>query len=142
MKKLVCLFSIAGLITLGSCGNPNRGIENDGDADNNLMDQRDTSAIKDEFNTRGVPAEGIPDNNAIRDDTMEIGGNPDNSEVMDDLPSAISDKIMADETLRKKRLTDSRKFSEGGTTFYELTFDNGERTTVTFDEQGNQSINQ
>jgi len=142
MKKLIYLFSLAGLITLGSCDNANRGIENNEDAENDLMDQRDTSAIKQEFNERGVPAEGLPDNNAIRDDTMEIGGNVDNGEVMKDLPSAISEKIMADETLRKKRLTDSRKFSEGGTTFYELTFDNGERTTVTFDEQGNQSSNQ
>ena len=140
MKKLICLFSVAGLITLGSCDNANRGIENNEDAENDLMDQRDTSAIKDEFNTRGVPAEGLPDNNAIRDDAMEIGGNTDNSEAMKDLPSAISEKIMADETLRQKRLTDSRKFSEGGTTFYELTFDNGDK--VTFDEQGNQSINQ
>ena len=140
MKKLICLFSVAGLITLGSCDNANRGIENNEDAENDLMDQRDTSAIKDEFNTRGVPAEGLPDNNAIRDDTMEIGGNTDNSEAMKDLPSAISEKIRADETLRQKRLTDSRKFSEGGTTFYELTFDNGDK--VTFDEQGNQSINQ
>ena len=140
MKKLICLFSVAGLISLGSCDNSNRGIEDNEAADNVMMDQRDTSAINQEFNQRGVPTEGIPDNNAIREDTINIGS--DNSKIMSELPVAISDKIMEDESLRKKRLTDSRTYSEGGTTYYELTFDNGDRTTVTFDEQGNRSKNQ
>ena len=140
MKKMIYLFSVAGLIALGSCDNANRGIEDNETVDNAMMDRRDTSAINQEFNQRGVPTEGIPDNNAIREDTINIGG--DNSEVMSELPAAISDKIMEDESLRKKRLANSRSYSEGGTTYYELTFDNGERTTVTFDEQGNRSQNQ
>ncbi len=131
MKKAICLMSLAGVFALGSCEtNTVKNTE-----DNAMMDRRDTSAINQEFNQRGVPAEGIPDNNAVRGDSIEVGG--DNSEVMSELPAAISGKIMEDESLRKKRLADSRTFSEGGTTYYELTFDNGERTTVTFDERGN-----
>lgn len=137
MKKFICLTSLAAVVALSACDNANRGIENNEDADNNLMDQRDTSAINEEFNSRGVPAEGIPDNNAVRGDSVEVLGNLDNSEVMKDLPQAVADKIMNDEALRKKRLTDSREFSEGGTTYYELTFNNGETTKVTFDQQGN-----
>lgn len=139
MKSIICLISLAGLITLGSCNNANRGTEEYDEEENEILDQRDTTAIKDEFNTRGVPAEGLPDNNAVRDDTMEI--DEDSNEMMNQLPDEVADKIMEDESLRKKRLTNSRKYSEGGNTFYELTFDNGERTMVTFDERGNRSDN-
>ncbi len=135
MNKVICLISLAGVFALSSCDNANRGIEGN-EAENNLMDQRDTSAISEEFNTRGVPAEGIPDNNAVRGDSLNYG-NIDNSEVMKNLPQVVVDKIMQDESLRKKRLTDSREFSEGGTTYYELTFDNGAKSTVTFDRNGN-----
>ncbi|HLW19474.1 MAG TPA: hypothetical protein VKX33_04090 [Cyclobacteriaceae bacterium] len=135
MKKIIRVFSLLGFIALISCEtNTVKNID-----DNAMMDRRDTSAIKEEFNSRGVPAEGIPDNNAVRADTIGVGtgGNIDNSQVMGSLPQGIADKIMNDETLRKKRLSGSREFSEGGTTYYELTFENGERTTVTFDQQGN-----
>ena len=125
--------SLAGMFALGSCEtNTVKNTE-----DNAMMDRRDTSAIREEYNSRGVPTEGIPDNNAVRSDSVEVVGNLDNSEVMDKLPQAVADKIMNDQTLRKKRLTDSREFSEGGTTYYELTFDHGEVATVTFDERGN-----
>lgn len=126
--------SFAGIFALGSCDtNTVKNTE-----DNAMMDRRDTSAIREEYNSRGVPAEGIPDNNAVRGDTVQTeGNNIDNSEVMGKLPQAVADKIMNDESLRKKRLTDSREFSEAGTTYYELTFDNGERSTVTFDQKGN-----
>ncbi|MEX2594621.1 MAG: hypothetical protein WD426_17755 [Anditalea sp.] len=140
MKKFICLISVAGLISLGSCDNSNRGIEGNEDAENDLMDQRDTSGIKEEFNSRGVPAEGLNDHNAIRDDSIEVDS--DNSEIMAGLPTEITEKIMADENLGKKRVTNSRKYSEGGTTFYELTFDNDESTKITFDERGNKSLNQ
>ena len=126
--------SLAGIFALGSCEtNTVKNTE-----DNAMMDRRDTSAIREGYNSRGVPAEGIPDNNAVRGDTVQVeGNNIDNSEVMGNLPQAVADKIMNDESLRKKRLTDSREFSEAGTTYYELTFDNGERSTVTFDQKGN-----
>lgn len=140
MKKLICLFTIVGLITLGSCDNANRGIEGNEDAENDLMDQRDTSAILEEFNSRGVPAEGINDHNAIREDSIEVDNG--NSEIMNGLPSEITEKIKANENLRNMKLTNSRKYSEGGITFYELTFENGESTKVTFDERGNKSLNQ
>ena len=134
MKKVIYLMSLAGIFALGSCEtNTVKNTE-----DNAMMDRRDTSAIREEYNSRGVPAEGIPDNNAVRGDTVQTeGNNIDNSEVMGKLPQAVADKIMNDESLRKKRLTDSREFSEAGTTYYELTFDNGERSTVTFDQKGN-----
>lgn len=133
MKKVICLMSLAGMFALGSCEtNTVKNTE-----DNAMMDRRDTSAIREEYNSRGVPTEGIPDNNAVRSDSVEVVGNLDNSEVMSKLPQAVADKIMNDQTLRKKRLTDSREFSEGGTTYYELTFDHGEVATVTFDERGN-----
>src|SRR5690606_27830714 len=133
MKKAIYLMSLAGAFALGSC--ETRTVKNV--EDNAMMDRRDTSAIREEYNSRGVPTEGIPDNNAVRSDTVEVMGNLDNSEIMGNLPQAVADKVMNDETLRKKRLTDSRQFSEGGTTYYELTFDNGEVSTVTFDERGN-----
>lgn len=130
MKNFICLISLAGVFALSSC--ETNTVKNTDD--NAMMDRRDTSSIKEEFNSRGVPAEGIPDNNAVRGDTVEVG--TENSEVMGKLPQAVSDKIRNDETLRTKRLSNSREFSEGGTTYYELTFDDGE-TTVTFDQQGN-----
>lgn len=134
MKKVIYLMSLAGIFALGSCEtNTVKNTE-----DNAMMDRRDTSAIREEYNSRGVPAEGIPDNNAVRGDTVQVDGNNiDNSEVMGNLPQAVADKIRNDESLRKKRLTDSREFSEAGTTYYELTFDNGERSTVIFDQKGN-----
>ncbi|HLU90581.1 MAG TPA: hypothetical protein VKZ51_12165 [Cyclobacteriaceae bacterium] len=134
MKRLICIISIAGLVSLGSCDNANRGIEDNNKADNDLMDQRDTSAINDELNPRGVPKEGLPGDNDIRNDTL--GG--ERNEMMGDIPAAISEKIMQDQTLRKKRLTNTRKYSEGGRTYYELTFDN-EQDQVVFDEDGNMS---
>src|SRR5690554_322014 len=109
MKKVICLMSLAGIFALGSCEtNTVKNTE-----DNAMMDRRDTSTINQEFNQRGVPTEGIPDNNAIREDTINI----DNSDVMSELPAAITDKIMEDESLRKKRLTNSRSYSEGGTSY-------------------------
>lgn len=133
MKKLICLMTLAGVFALSSCEtNTVKNTE-----DNAMMDRRDTSTINEEFNPRGVPAEGIPDNNAVRGDSVQVLGNIDNSEVMSKLPQAVVDKVMNDESLRKKRLTDSREYSEGGATYYELTFDNGETTTVTFDAKGN-----
>lgn len=133
MRKTICLMGLAGAFALGSCEtNTVKNVE-----DNAMMDKRDTSAIKEEFNSRGVPTEGIPDNNAVRSDSVEVEGNSDNSEVMSSLPQAVADKIRNDETLRKKSLTNSRQFSEGGTTYYELTFDQGAAPTVTFDERGN-----
>ena len=138
MKKLICIFSIAGLITLGSCDNSNRGIENNNEADNDLMDQRDTSAINDELNPRGVPEEGLPGDNDMRNDTIGAGDN--NNGMMGDLPASVSQKVMQDQTLRTKRLTNTRKYSEGGKTYYELTFDN-EQDLVVFDEDGNLTPN-
>lgn len=135
MKKIICLFSLAGLFTLGSCNNSNRGVQNSGDADH-VMEERDTSSIHGQFNERGVPAEGIPDNNALRGDSINIDSDVDNSEVMRDLPSSVYDKVMEDESLRKKKLVNSRKYSEGGNTYYELTFENGDKSSVTFDEKG------
>jgi hypothetical protein len=146
MKKLIGIISIIGLIYLGSCDNANRGIEDNEEADNNLIDQRDTSEIKGAFNPRGVPAEGLNDHNAIRDGSIEVESDTngimdaESNEIMADLPAEITKKIMEDENLRKKRLTNSRQYSEGGTNFYELSFDNGERTTITFDERGNESL--
>lgn len=136
MKNFICLISIASLISLGSCDNANRGIQDNEEAENDLMDQRDTSDITQEFNNRGVPAEGIPDNNAIRGDSIAVGDGT-NTE-MGNLPSAITDKINADANLRSKRISNSRKYTEGGTTYYELTFDN-EQNKVIYDEQGNRS---
>jgi len=132
MKKYICLFSIVGLFTLGACDNSNRGIQNNDEADNDLMDQRDTSSINEEFNPRGVPEEGIPGNNDLRNDTLGVGDN----QMMGDLPSAISQRVMQDQNLRTKRLTNTRKYSEGGKTYYELTFDN-EQDKVVYDEEGN-----
>src|SRR5690606_19014294 len=132
MKRLICIISVAGLISLGSCDNANRGIENNNEADNDQMDQRDTSAINDELNPRGVPEEGLPVDNDIRNDTL--GGERD--EMMGDIPAAISEKIMQDQTLRKKRLTNTRKYSEGGRTYYELTVHKTQEQLV-FDEDGN-----
>lgn len=134
MKRIICIISIAGLVSLGSCDNANRGIEDNNKADNDLMDQRDTSAINDELNPRGVPKEGLPGNNDIRNDTLS----GERNEMMGDIPAAISEKIMQDQTLRKKRLTNTREYSEGGKTYYELTFDN-EQDKVVFDEDGNMS---
>jgi hypothetical protein len=57
---------------------------------------------------------------------------------MGNLPTAITDKINADANLRSKRISNSRKYTEGGTTYYELTFDN-EQNKVIYDEQGNRS---
>ncbi|HLT06428.1 MAG TPA: hypothetical protein VK014_02820 [Cyclobacteriaceae bacterium] len=129
MKKIICLMSLAGAFALGSCEtNTVKNTE-----DNAMMDRRDTSVIREEYNSRGVPAEGIPDNNAIRNDTIQTQG--DNSGAMNDLPQAIADKLKNDESLRQKRLTNSRQFSEAGNTYYELTFDNGDK--MTFDQQGN-----
>lgn len=135
MKNLV-LFITAAMLALVACDNGNSGNENDGDADNNILDQRDTSAIDGVFNSRGVPAEGIPDNNALRGDSMNVGGSMDDSQAMGNLPQAVSSKIMQDESLRNKKLTSTREFLEGGKTYYELTFDN-EASTMTFDAQGN-----
>src|SRR5680860_558100 len=117
MKKLIYLFTIAGLISLGSCNNAKRSNEGNKDAENDLMDQRDTSGLKEEFNSRGVPAEGINDHNAIREDSIEV--DKGNSKIMDGLPAEIREKIKSDENLRNKRLTNSRKYSDGGSTFYE-----------------------
>src|SRR5690606_18069701 len=118
MKKLIWIISIAGLVSLGACDNANRGIENNQEADNDLMDQRDTSAINEELNPRGVPQEGLPGDNDIRNDTLGDGDN--NTGMIRDLPAAVSQKVMQDQTLRKKRLTNTRKYSEGGKTYYEL----------------------
>src|SRR5690606_2662122 len=99
MKKIICLMSLAGAFALGSCEtNTVKNTE-----DNAMMDRRDTSVIREEYNSRGVPAEGIPDNNAIRNDTIQTQG--DNSGAMNDLPQAIADKLKNDESLRQKRLT-------------------------------------
>ena|SRR5690606_731329 len=132
MKKAIYLMSLAGVIALGSCEtNTVKNVD-----DNAMMDRRDTSAIKEEYNSRGVPAEGVPDNNAVRGDSVEVMGTTNNSEVMRDLPQSVADKIKNDEVLKNKRLTDSRQYSEGGTMYYELTFE-GEAGRVTFDERGN-----
>lgn len=135
MKKLIYICGIAGVISFAACDNSNRGIRSNQEADNNMMDKRDTNAIKEDFNTRGVPAEGIPDNNAIRSDTLAT--NDDNSRIMNNLPEAVKEEIMEDASLHTLRLTDSREYSESGTTYYELSFANG--TKVTFDERGNKS---
>ena|SRR5690554_5321803 len=136
MKKLIYIIGITGFIALAGCNNPNRGIEDNNEAENNMMDRADTTAIQDEFNSRGVPAEGIPDNNAIRSDTLAISDG--NREIMEGLPQAIQDNIMNDESLKTLTLTDSREYTEGTTTYYELSFTNGNK--VTFDEKGNKKI--
>lgn len=133
MKKLIYIFGIAGIFAFSACDNSNRGIRGNEEADNNMMDRGDTNAIKEEFNSRGVPAEGLPDNNATRSDTLAIAD--DNNRIMNDLPEAVKEEIMGDASLHTLRLTDSREYTEGGTNYYELSFDNG--TKVTFDEQGN-----
>lgn len=135
MKRLIYIAGIAGFIALAGCDNPNRGIVDNNEADNNMMDAADTTAIQEEFNSRGVPAEGIPDNNAIRSDTLAISDG--NREIMEDLPEAVQENIMNDESLKALTLTDSREFTEGTTTYYELSFTNGNK--VTFDEKGNKS---
>lgn len=132
------MICIASAISLGACDNSNRGIQDNEDADNNQMDQRDTSAITEELNERGVPTEGIPDNNAVRDDTINVGDGT--HAQMGDLPTSISDKISADSELKSKQITNTRKYTEGGTTYYEITFDN-EPNKVIFDENGNKSNN-
>ena len=100
-----------------------------------MMDKADTTAIQEEFNSRGVPAEGLPDNNAIRSDTLAISDR--NAEMMEDLPEAVKENIMDDASLKTLTLTDSRRFTEDGTTYYELSFANGNK--VIFDEQGNKT---
>ena len=132
------MICIASAISLGACDNSNLGIQDNEDADNYLMDQRDTSEITEELNERGVPAEGIPDNNALRDDTLNVGDGT--NAQMGDLPTSITDKISADSELRSKQITNTRKYTEGGTTYYEITIDN-ETNKVIFDEQGNRSNN-
>lgn len=133
MKNVICLMSLVGVFALGACEtNTVKNTE-----DNAMMDRRDTSAIREGYNSRGVPAEGVPDNNAVRGDTIQVQGNDANhSEAMAKLPQAVADKITNDETLRTKKLTNSREFTEAGTTYYELTFDDG-GSTVTFDQKGN-----
>src|SRR5690606_9142874 len=132
MKKVVCVISLAGVFALGSCEtNTVKNVD-----DNAMMDRRDTSAIKQEYNSRGVPAEGIPDNNAVRADTVSVG-DMDDSAIMSGLPQGVADKIRSEESLKGKRLTNSREFTEAGTTYYELTFENGETSKVTFDQKGN-----
>ena len=138
MKNFISMICLASVISLGACDNANRGIQDNEEADNDLMDQRDTSAITDELNERGVPTEGIPDNNAVRDDTVNVGDGT--HAQMGDLPTAISQKISSDADLRSKQITNTRKYTEGGTTYYEITFDN-EQDKVIFDEQGNRSNN-
>lgn len=135
MKNLIYIFGIAGFIALAACDNSNRGIEDNQKADNNMMDKADTTAIQEEFNSRGVPAEGLPDNNAIRSDTLAISDR--NAEMMEDLPEAVKENIMDDASLKTLTLTDSRRFTEDGTTYYELSFANGNK--VIFDEQGNKT---
>lgn len=138
MKNFISIICIASVISLGSCDNSNRGIQDNEEAENDLMDQRDNSEITEEFNERGVPAEGIPDNNALRDDTLNVGDGT--HAQIGDLPTSISEKISNDADLRSKRITNTRKYTEGGNTYYELTFDN-EPNKVIFDEQGNRSNN-
>lgn len=138
MKNFLSMICLTSVISLGACDNSNRGIQDNEEADNNLMDQRDTSAIKEGFNERGVPTEGIPDNNAIRSDTLDVGDGT-NAQT-GNLPASISEKISADADLRGKRITNTRKYTEGGTTYYEITFDN-EPNKVIFDEKGNRSNN-
>jgi hypothetical protein len=133
------MICIASVISLGACDNSNRGIQDNEEADNNQMDQRDTSEISEEFNERGVPTEGLPDNNSVREDTLNVGDGT--NAQMGELPSSIRDNINADANLRNKRITNTRKYTQGGTTYYELTFDN-EQNKVIYDEKGNRSNNQ
>ncbi len=127
MKTYFKIALIAAAVSMYACGGGGHRTE----MDDNSRAHSDTTSIDQNLNSRGLPEQTIPDPSDNNQDSLMVG-----AQGHENLPSAVRKTIESDENLRGKQILNSRTFEEEGRTMYELTFEDGHNTKVTYDQSG------
>ncbi len=135
MKNFIFVVGIATCLLMGSCENVQRGIQDPEIADR-IGNEHDSLGVQD--GSTDNRSGGLADDQSSQDDYEDAGGN--HNALMSSLPEEVAQKIRADQTLTERKLTNTRSFQRNGTTYYELTFDTGDK--MTYDQEGNKAENQ
>lgn len=128
MRKILNIVGLAALVSFSACESNNTATNEDAET---LA--ADTTMIQDGLSPRGLPEETIPNNSTFDGDSM-IVSSPQGSVA---LPEAVRNSVDGDNELKNKNIIDTRTFTRDGKIMYELTFEDGRNTKVTFDEAGN-----
>lgn len=122
------MFLYIALIFFFSAACDNRKAERD-DLD------ADTTSITEGFNPRGLPSEGVHEDQVHTRDSIEA--NLEEDFVPADLPSSIKNKISSNDRYRNKEITHARRLVREGDVYYELSFDRDPEDKIVVDEDGN-----
>lgn len=130
MKTYFKIALIAVAVSMYSCGGGGHNTETNDQSrahsDTSTIDHSDPN-----LNSRGLPEQSIPDNSTNNQDSLMVG-----AQGHENLPSSVRRTIESDQELRGKQILNSRTFDENGRTMYEITFEDGQNTKVTFDQDG------